>query len=97
MFISILGVLVFLIVSALIAAAEVAFFSLEPSDLEVLRNSNSTAEKKIVELLSKQKKLIATIVIAHNLVNIGVVVLSETIFDSLLHNRVSPTLEFAIA
>jgi len=96
MFISILGVLVFLIVSALIAAAEVAFFSLEPSDLEVLRNSNSTAEKKIVELLSKQKKLIATIVIAHNLVNIGVVVLSETIFDSLLHNRVSPTLEFAI-
>ena len=67
MFFSIIGVLVFLVISALIAAAEVAFFSLEPSDLETLHNSSSTQEKRIVELLNRQKKLIATIVIAHNL------------------------------
>ena len=96
MFFSIIGVLVFLVISALIAAAEVAFFSLEPSDLETLHNSSSTQEKRIVELLNRQKKLIATIVIAHNLVNIGVVVLSENIFDTLLHNRVSELAEFMI-
>jgi CBS domain containing-hemolysin-like protein len=96
MFFSIIGVLVFLFISALIAAAEVAFFSLEPADLEVLKASTSSPEKKIVELLNKQKKLIATIVISHNLVNIGVVVLSETIFDTLLHNRVSELTEFVI-
>jgi putative hemolysin len=96
MFFSIIGVLVFLVISALIAAAEVAFFSLEPSDLETLHNSSSTQEKRIIELLNRQKKLIATIVIAHNLVNIGVVVLSENIFDTLLHNRVSELAEFII-
>jgi gliding motility-associated protein GldE len=96
MFFSIVGVLVFLVISALIAAAEVAFFSLEPSDLETLKNSSSTQEKRIIELLNKQKKLIATIVIAHNLVNIGVVVLSENIFDTMLSGRVSELTEFMI-
>ena len=56
MFFSIIGVLVFLVISALIAAAEVAFFSLEPSDLETLHNSSSTQEKRIIELLNRQKK-----------------------------------------
>ena len=96
MFFSIVGVLVFLVISALIAAAEVAFFSLEPSDLETLKNSSSSQEKRIIELLNKQKKLIATIVIAHNLVNIGVVVLSENIFDTILSGRVSELTEFMI-
>lgn len=96
MFFSIIGVLIFLVISALIAAAEVAFFSLEPADLETLKNSSSSQEKRIIELLNRQKKLIATIVIAHNLVNIGVVVLSENIFDTLLHNRVSEFAEFMI-
>jgi len=96
MFVSIIGVLVFLLISALIAAAEVAFFSLEPADLELLKASTAPEEKRIVDLLSKQKKLIATIVIAHNLVNIGVVVLSESIFEDLLHNAVSETTEFII-
>jgi len=96
MFVSIIGVFLFLIISALIAAAEVAFFSLEPKDLETLEQSTANEEKKIVELLGKQKKLIATIVIAHNLVNIGVVVLSESIFKELLHGSVSATTEFVI-
>lgn len=96
MFVSIIGVLVFLAISALIAAAEVAFFSLEPADLELLKASTAPEEKRIVDLLGKQKKLIATIVIAHNLVNIGVVILSESIFETILHNRVSETTEFII-
>jgi CBS domain containing-hemolysin-like protein len=53
MFFSIIGVLVFLVISALIAAAEVAFFSLEPSDLETLHNSSSTQEKRIIEIIDE--------------------------------------------
>ena len=91
---SLLGMAALLFLSALVAAAEVSYFSLEPSHLEALANSQERRDRLVTELWGRQKRLIATIVIAHNLVNIGVVVLSETVSKPLLAGIASPPVEF---
>jgi gliding motility-associated lipoprotein GldD len=87
---------VLLLLSALIAAVEVAFFSLSPPQLQRLGQSGKSAGHKITQLLEKPKSLIATIVLSHNLVNIGVVILSESLSDALLHFPDSPLLSFIL-
>lgn len=91
---SIIGIL--LICSAFIAAAEVSFFSLSPSDFEFLSQDKSAAAQKLIQVLDKPKSLIATIVLSHNLVNIGVVIISEMIFDQHFNFGDNPILGFVI-
>jgi len=72
--------LLLLLFSALISGAEVAFFSLTPSDLVVDLDNKASRKTKIVSLLlEKPKKLLATILVANNFINIAIVLL----FDSL--------------
>lgn len=63
-----------LLCSALISGAEVALFSLTQSDFD-----NSTEESKPLEIISKllekPKKLLATILVANNFINIAIVIL----------------------
>ena len=78
--VSIAVLLLLLLFSALISGAEVAFFSLTPTDLEVDLDSKVSRKTKIVSLLlEKPKKLLATILVANNFINIAIVLL----FDSL--------------
>ena len=74
-----LSVILLLICSAFISGAEVAFFSLSPSERDELKNNDNKRSNLVLELLEKPKKLLATILIANNFVNIGVVVLSTYI------------------
>jgi len=92
---SLAGIVFFLVLSALVAAAEVSFFSLTPSDMEALSSMETFASGKVIELMSKQKKLIATIVLLHNLVNIFVIILSESVSQTIFHG-LPPKLEFAL-
>ncbi len=89
-------VLILLLISALIAAAEVGFFSLVPSQIDQLKNTYTPASQRVILLLEKPKKLLATIVVAHNLVNVGVIIISETIFHNLFDFSANPTLGFLI-
>jgi len=74
------GILFFLVVcSALISGSEVAFFSLTGNDLKVCEESESSVSKLILNLLKKPKKLLATILIANNLVNVGAVTIGTYI------------------
>ncbi len=69
-----------LLFSALISGAEVAFFSLTPSDLEIQTTNKAYRKIKTASLLlEKPKKLLATILVANNFINIAIVLL----FDSL--------------
>ena len=68
-----------LIISGFISGSEVAFFSLSPSDIENAKDSDSTKYKKVLNLISKPKKLLASILIANNFVNIAIVLLSTYI------------------
>ncbi|TVQ82419.1 MAG: gliding motility-associated protein GldE [Bacteroidetes bacterium] len=65
-----------LVFSALVSGSEIAFFSLKHSQLNDLRESTETAAQKIIILLEKPKRLLATILITNNVVNIAVIILS---------------------
>ncbi|WP_459210035.1 gliding motility-associated protein GldE [Aquimarina rhabdastrellae] len=68
-----------LICSALISASEVALFSLTPSEINAGEEQASKKQKIIVRLLAKPKKLLATILIANNAINIAIVLLFESV------------------
>lgn len=75
--------LVLLICSALISGAEVAFFGLSPTDLNEIEEKTTVRGKIVVKLLTRPKKLLATILIANNSINIGIVLLFNSIGDTL--------------
>ena len=77
---------VLLMSSALISGAEVAFFGLSPTDVNEISEKKSVRGNIIVKLLDRPKKLLATILIANNAINIGVVLLVSTIGNSLFAN-----------
>lgn len=65
-----------LFLSALISGSEVAFFSLNRSNLDELEESESKSDKDLLQLLSKPKDLLAGLLIANNLVNVSTVIIS---------------------
>lgn len=70
--------------SAIISASEVAFFSLGPSDIDLLKQGKKKNHEEILALLMKPKKLLATILIGNNLVNVSIIILSTFILDYLI-------------
>ncbi|MDW7695417.1 gliding motility-associated protein GldE [Flammeovirgaceae bacterium SG7u.111] len=68
--------IILLALSALISGSEVAFFSLSPKQVDNCQNGSSPSEKAIVDLLSKPRQLLATILILNNLVNVALVTLA---------------------
>ena len=70
----ILQVLLFL--SSLISGSEVAFFSLTHKDIASCKESGRTVDHKIISLVRRPKLLLATILIANNFINVGIVTLS---------------------
>ena len=79
-------VLIFLLIfSALISGSETAFFSLSQTALDNLRNK-SKEENKVVQLLNKPKKLLATILITNNFINILIVLLFASLGEELFFN-----------
>lgn len=69
--------------SALISAAEVALFGLSQTDLNEMQEKDSSRGKMIVQLLDRPKKLLATILIANNAINIGIVLLFSSIGETI--------------
>ena len=75
--------IILLVCSALISGAEVALFSLSKSDLEPQENTPSKALEIINALLRRPKKLLATILVANNFINIGIVLLFASLSEHL--------------
>lgn len=71
---SIILFLLLLICSALISGSEVSLFSLGNTDFNDRENLN-TKEKIVFDLLDRPKKLLATILVANNFINIAIVLL----------------------
>ncbi len=74
---ALVGVVLLLYLSAMISGSEVALFSLNKSDLEILREQYPKSFKLVQNLLRDQGRLLATILIANNFINIAIVVLSD--------------------
>lgn len=83
---SIVLALLLLISSALISGAEVAFFSLTPADFEADETRRTAREQIVIKLLDKPKKLLATILVANNSINIAIILLLDSIADEAFRN-----------
>lgn len=75
-----------LICSALVSGAEVALFSLENTDLEEELEDSPHKVSIIKALLKEPQRLLATILITNNLVNIAIVLLFASVSNSLYQN-----------
>tara|TARA_B100000953_G_scaffold52445_1_gene40596 strand:- start:28139 stop:29362 length:1224 start_codon:yes stop_codon:yes gene_type:complete len=70
----------------MISGAEVAFFSLTPADFMTEDGHKRTKSQEIViKLLEKPKKLLATILVANNFINIAIVLLFDSVSDELFN------------
>lgn len=85
-----------LICSALVSGAEVALFSLTQKDVDDTLIEDPTEGKIISELLEKPKKLLATLLVANNFINIGVVILFASVGKTLFSDVNSPIIKFVI-
>ena len=91
-----IGIIVLLFCCAMVAAAEVAFFSLTHNDLKLLAEKHPSKFLSISELLSKPKKLLASILIANNFLHIAIVILFSVSLDRLFATITIPLVKFMI-
>lgn len=81
--IGLLIMLFLLLCSALISGSEIAFYSLSPQQKDDLKNAESKKLALVLALLDHPKRLLATILIANNFVNVGIVILSDYLVASM--------------
>ncbi|TNE53392.1 MAG: gliding motility-associated protein GldE [Bacteroidetes bacterium] len=95
--ISFIVIAILLFCSALVSASEVAYYSLSPGDKNNLKEENSKRGNLVRKLLEKPQELLATILIANNLINVGIVIISSSLLVKLypIHN-VNETLRFFV-
>ena len=96
MWIQWLVVLVLLVCSALISGTEVAFFSLQLKSLEEDDQSSDIALQRVITLLKNPKRLLATILVANNFINIAIVLVFAVLSDSFLGEIENPILMLII-
>lgn len=75
-------IIILFFISFLVAGSEVAFFSLTLKDINMLKTRQQPSFKRIVTLLETPKTLLASMLIANSLVNIGIILISNTLMDS---------------
>ena len=74
----------FLFIGGMISGSETSMFSLSHSQLEKMRHRNALSDQAVFSLLAQPDRLLATILIANNLLNILVVILSNNLIDTLV-------------
>ncbi len=90
----IIGIVFLLFCSAMVSGAEVALFSLSQKDLDKLSEENSKKSSLISALIQKPKKLLATLLLANNFANIGVVIIFSFVGSSIFESIASPIIKF---
>lgn len=88
--------LILIVFSALISGSEIAFFSLSPMHIKQLRSEKNSSNNLIISLLERPKRLLATILIANNFVNVAIVIISTFIVAKLFNLGLYPVLSFVI-
>ena len=84
-----------LLVSGFASASEIAFFSLSPSVLSAIDEKKHPSDEKISILLEDTERLLATILITNNFVNVTIIMLCNFFFMSVFEFH-SPIAEFLI-
>ncbi len=93
----VVSIILLLIFSGLLSGSEVAFFSLTKNDLEIIKEDDSTkGAKKLLTLLDHPKHLLSTILIANNIVNIALILVSDALLNLLVPEHLGPYVNFLI-
>ena len=85
-----------LFISALMSGSEVAFFSLKPEDIEKLKVSKSKKAAMVLKLHDMPDKLLSTILVANNTVNIAIVLLAAFLSARTFDFSANPVMGFII-
>ncbi len=85
-----------LIGSGLISASEVAYFSLRPEDIERFKNNKNKKSHSVLRLYNMPERLLSTILMANNTINITIVLLAALITSKLFDFSSSPVIGFII-
>lgn len=72
-----------LLLSAMASGSEVAFFSLTRSDIEELEAKESASANRVLELMKNPDRLLATILVTNNMVNICLVITVTQLVDAI--------------
>lgn len=84
-----------LLASGFASASEIAFFSLTPADKNEIDENKHPADEKIGKLLENSERLLATILITNNFVNVTIIMLCNHFFMGIF-NFASPVTEFIV-
>ncbi len=88
--------LILLLVSAYMSMSETAYFSLSPSHIETLKQNDSKRDRMVLELLKKPQKLLATILIGNNFINIVITLLIAYFTAEAMPTHIKPIWVFLI-
>ena len=89
-------VVVLIILSALISGSEVSFFSLSSQNLKELSEIDKKKEEQIRSQLQNPNRLLATILIANNFINVAIIIISYYITYQIFNFSSSPMFQFVI-
>ena len=89
-------VFILLLCSGFVSASEIAFFSLTPNDRNTIDESEHETDKKVASLLDDSERLLATILISNNLVNVAVIIILYFCFDKTIDFGQAMWLEFLV-
>lgn len=82
--------------SGFVSASEIAFFSLSPSDLSKIEENEYPSDSRIKALLDDSERLLATILISNNFVNVTIIMLCNFFFASVIDFGDAKLLEFLL-
>lgn len=86
--------LVLLFCSGFVSASEIAFFSISPVDEDKLDPEHNSTDHKLQHLREDSERLLATILISNNLVNVAIIILVNYAVHSTINFGTSHWLEF---
>ena len=95
----IIGLIILIILllgSALISGSEVAYFSLGPGDIRKLKTGKSKKYQAVLRLYNMTEKLLSTILVANNSINIAIVIVAAYISRKTFDFSSTPVIGFII-
>jgi putative hemolysin len=85
-----------LAISALMSASEVAYFSFRPEDLEKFKTNKSKKSQAALRLYNNPERLLSTVLVANNTVNIAIVLLAAYLSSRIFNFSSEPLFGFII-
>ncbi len=82
--------------TAVIAGAETAFFSLSAKDIFFLKTKEKGSARQAAQLLEQPKMLLATLLVANNFINIAIVITTNMFIKSIIPASISEMMSFII-